>query len=336
MESPFHILPPSNWQSKANTSNEIPNEQLFMLPFAAPTLRRWGQHYENYILEQRCELQHQELSLVSIKTTTRCVIPVYCNLNMNVLQYTLENDAWCYLNGFGHALLVQNTSSIQYVSSGMSKLWLNPGTYTFLYFILPPSAIEMFIEEHTQFSELLNRLKQGHNNGLIVERTIVDNITLQLIIKLQKVKGTATLLKTELHKIISEFHATYAQQLLVKSSETWPSAVAEIVLYIKAFIAENILSHSLLTYASLKNKFGLEKWTIERYWSKVSNESLQAYIHSKRLQLAMCLLTSEQYAVNEVAQLLGYLEPSSFTREFTKQFGFSPKYAKEHLGNAEI
>lgn len=53
--------------------------------------------------------------------------------------------------------------------------------------------------------------------------------------------------------------------------------------------------------------------------------SPKEYVIRKRLDYACQLLSSRQFAIQEIAQLCGYAEPCHFSREFKSRIGVSPK-----------
>ncbi len=63
-------------------------------------------------------------------------------------------------------------------------------------------------------------------------------------------------------------------------------------------------------------------------------ESPMAYVGRWRMILASELLRSSDQTTAEVARLVGYQSPSSFTRTFTRHFGHSPRDHRQTAANA--
>jgi|SRR6185437_3088434 len=78
--------------------------------------------------------------------------------------------------------------------------------------------------------------------------------------------------------------------------------------------------------AMLAKQCGVSVRTLERYVLEKEGRQPKAWLNAKRHQLAMELLRSG-YSVKETADFVKYTQASSFSREFTKFWGFSPTNA---------
>jgi AraC-like DNA-binding protein len=64
------------------------------------------------------------------------------------------------------------------------------------------------------------------------------------------------------------------------------------------------------------------------HFKKITTFTPLQYIKKIRLTKAKELLTKHDYKVVDVANELGYDNPSHFSRDFKSYFGYSPKEAK--------
>jgi len=63
--------------------------------------------------------------------------------------------------------------------------------------------------------------------------------------------------------------------------------------------------------------------TLERFFSSALGESPHCWLHRLRMQRAIELLHDDSN-ISETAFCLGYEDPSHFSREFKKPYGFAP------------
>lgn len=79
--------------------------------------------------------------------------------------------------------------------------------------------------------------------------------------------------------------------------------------------------------ARLAKLCGVSMRTLERYFAKNGGERPKTSLNERRQRRAIDLLRTG-YSVKETGEHLGYAEASTFSREFTKFWGFSPTQVK--------
>jgi AraC family carnitine catabolism transcriptional activator len=89
---------------------------------------------------------------------------------------------------------------------------------------------------------------------------------------------------------------------------------------------EELAQEAGWSVANLAKHCGVSVRTIERYFLQSKGRSPRQWFNEKRQQHAMKLLLGS-HSVKETANRLGYTYSSTFSREFTKYWGFSPMQA---------
>lgn len=82
---------------------------------------------------------------------------------------------------------------------------------------------------------------------------------------------------------------------------------------------------SNLTLAELARRVGLNRTKLALGFKEVYGTSVQAYWRDAKLSRARELLMQPNARITEVALSMGYSELSSFTRAFTRKFGYLPR-----------
>jgi AraC-like DNA-binding protein len=79
---------------------------------------------------------------------------------------------------------------------------------------------------------------------------------------------------------------------------------------------------------TLSRTCGMSVSSFHTHFKKITTFTPLQYIKKIRLTKAKELLTKHDYKVVDVANELGYDNPSHFSRDFKSYFGYSPKEAK--------
>jgi len=83
--------------------------------------------------------------------------------------------------------------------------------------------------------------------------------------------------------------------------------------------------HQPLTLERLAGQMCVSKRQLLRIMRPLLNESLYAYMARQRMERAVMYMQTEEMSLTELAEMVGYDNPQSFSKAFKKQFGTSPK-----------
>ena len=83
--------------------------------------------------------------------------------------------------------------------------------------------------------------------------------------------------------------------------------------------------YSMKTLTELANVMGYSYGYLSTLFKKTTGESLSAYYHNKRLELARLLILENRLSITEIAETLGYASLYVFSRAFTARYGVSPR-----------
>lgn len=100
----------------------------------------------------------------------------------------------------------------------------------------------------------------------------------------------------------------------------------EMVFQMMHYIDTHIYEMENLT--ELSRVFNYNYSYLSAVFKRISGDTISNYYQVKRLDTAKLLLKSAQYKIVEVAEILKYSSPYSFSKAFKMRYGVSPKYYK--------
>ena len=87
---------------------------------------------------------------------------------------------------------------------------------------------------------------------------------------------------------------------------------------------EKNIKHSNFKVFFLARELGLSESRLYRKIKALTNTSPSVFIRSVRLQKARKLLQNNEFSIAEVSYMVGFTDPSYFSRVFKDEFGSSP------------
>jgi AraC family transcriptional regulator, transcriptional activator of the genes for pyochelin and ferripyochelin receptors len=109
------------------------------------------------------------------------------------------------------------------------------------------------------------------------------------------------------------------------TKEAWRKEDREKIFAVKEYIEKVYLES--LTLKDFTYAFGLNEFKLKKGFKHFFNTTVFGYILDLRLRKAKELLNERKMNVSEVAEFIGYNNTGSFSYEFKKRFGYSPKQA---------
>lgn len=83
--------------------------------------------------------------------------------------------------------------------------------------------------------------------------------------------------------------------------------------------------NSIKSLTEIATCFGYDYSYISSLFKKNTGRTLNRYLQNKKLESAKLLLMEEKLKINEIAYLLNYSSPYSFSKAFKDKYGISPK-----------
>lgn len=132
--------------------------------------------------------------------------------------------------------------------------------------------------------------------------------------------------KQDIEKIVRILTDELLQTIPIKedSSEAWQS---EIILSAFDQIMQYILSHyneSSFSAKSLSASFGMSVSNMSHYFKKHTGQTVSEYISLLRFERAKEILRTTDVNLNEISQMCGYWNLSTFVRQFKSRAGTTP------------
>jgi len=89
------------------------------------------------------------------------------------------------------------------------------------------------------------------------------------------------------------------------------------------YISANL--HRPLQLENIADQINVSQRQLLRIMHSVFSESLYAYVARQRMERAVMYMQTKDMSLTELAEMVGYDNPQSFSKAFKKQFGLSPK-----------
>lgn len=186
---------------------------------------------------------------------------------------------------------------------------------------------DSFIQKH-QLNTLLNDLKtaspQQLNKNLIQQLTPkMEEIVSELFKNIQK--GLLKRLFLE-SKVLALLH----QRLSFQTKET--NNVLKKIYKVEAYIKANI--HEQVPIQQLARKVLINQYVLKSEFKKIFGTTIFTYSNSLRMNQAKHLLSNTDKPINEIADMVGYKNPTHFTAAFKRNEKTTPrKYRRSFLIN---
>lgn len=106
------------------------------------------------------------------------------------------------------------------------------------------------------------------------------------------------------------------------------TSLNQMIDYIESHLTDNI------DYQILAKFLGINVYTMERFFSLLTNVTITEYIRNRKLSMSFYDLYYKQDKIIDVALKYGYENPTSFSRAFQKFHGVKPSEVKK--GNVQL
>lgn len=197
--------------------------------------------------------------------------------------------------------------------------------------------------KYRSFQEALKQLEAyvTYMCNCTVEEYLLKNTTKNLIynflLEKEKADGGMPAKKTEYFRKID--HSRYVQDFQselrfvldelsreCRGTVSANDSMAEIQQYINQHYAEN------LELAQIAKKFNYNYNYLSTYFNQRMQESFSEYLNRIRIEKACEILKTTSHTIAQVSEMVGYSDPSYFSKIFKNQTGRTPSQWKRRIG----
>ncbi len=133
--------------------------------------------------------------------------------------------------------------------------------------------------------------------------------------------GTLTELNSYFYDVIFRFKESFEEY-------------GGIVFQVQKYVQKNYFKN--ITVEQLADEFNINYKKLSRLFLKQTGIGLKKYIIKFRMEEAMCLITTTDYFLYEIAEMLGYLNYESFSKSFYNYFGKWPKEIDRESSGGDV
>lgn len=121
----------------------------------------------------------------------------------------------------------------------------------------------------------------------------------------------------------------FSNSLVIRPKEIATGSVDKLFLERAIEIVENNIGNEKFTVIDLSSEMNLSHSQLHRKLKALVNQSATQFIRSIRMQRADELLRNNAGTIAEIAYMVGFGDPSYFTKTFSKHFGYLPSDIKK-------
>jgi len=83
---------------------------------------------------------------------------------------------------------------------------------------------------------------------------------------------------------------------------------------------------------SLARQLGISETRLKSGFKSMNGITVMQYCINKRIEAARLLLKENRHSISEIGDIVGYEDPSAFSRAFRRQCGYTPKEWRRSRG----
>ncbi|QNL47904.1 helix-turn-helix transcriptional regulator [Olivibacter sp. SDN3] len=326
MEKPVLLDMPLYFEGEAQYKEKCPPTVTHRLAYADCS---YWKHPAFSIIEQWYDARDAFICLLEINTRITLDLPVNCQRHDLYWLYALRGsltldqpeDASAMELTIPHAHYC-----IAYIPPDDFNLRIPQGKHLFFYFVIKsdwllrrPSAAGLE-EIQSHLAKLRARLMESASTGIL---HIYDYHRQHII----STAAPSKPLHVEqdcfvYHKVVELLSRSLSD--LTKMDEQMGSRPMQLLSAVHELIRQKLGTGEHIVISHLAEAFDVSPTYLNRIHRAHYASSLKRYIDQQKFEFARFLLAEQQLSVNDAAHLSGYTQASSFTKQFTLFFGFSP------------
>jgi signal transduction histidine kinase/ligand-binding sensor domain-containing protein/DNA-binding response OmpR family regulator len=121
----------------------------------------------------------------------------------------------------------------------------------------------------------------------------------------------------------------FSSSLIIKPKDITTGSVDKLFLEKAIKVIEKNISNDKFSVEDFSNEMNLSHSQLHRKLKALVNQSANQFVRSIRMQRALELLQNNSASIAEIAYMVGFGDPSYFTKIFSKHFGYLPSDIKK-------
>jgi AraC-like DNA-binding protein len=223
--------------------------------------------------------------------------------------------------------LARNQFTIAYLPAACCELTFAAGRHNFFILQFETSYLKKKAEVFPILDGLLEKVENKIPNVLNAEHLAITHKTLAQINEVIRNQYTGRLREMYLE---CKFESIIIHSLADRKKEGISGLDdIEIDKIKKAYarIKESVKAHH--TVSMIADELGMDKRKLEKGFLLLYKTTVYRFIVDERLKIARGLLRDTTRSVSEIAKIVGYPSRKTFTKIFTRKFGYPPTQLRE-------
>lgn len=291
-----------------------PSDTLLLQPGATWQVATNNNRDYNFIFQELKNEYHTirfyHFSSKNRETYTWVSDPMVC------LRIGWEESNIFHLPYLGNQTFHKRDYNLLQIPNYSAEFTLGPqASVSFIDILLDRSYLHSMQTEFPQLTDFIDKIEQ-HLPALYSNRNGIASI--EMLRWLDELHRTTTANIT--HQLVKSALAGLINCKTNRALKLNPYEIGKI--YQVAGFMETYTQ--TITLKQLADIFGLSSYKLEKGFKEIFGYSVLHHRHEERMRKALLFVNDKNYSSKQVADMLGYSEPQSFSRAFRKRFGYAP------------
>lgn len=311
------------WGELALNGDLHPSDKLLQLPGATLQVAANSNRDYSFIFQELKDEYHTvrfyHFSSKNKETYTWVSDPMIC------LRIGWEDSNYFHLPYLGNQVFHKRDYNLLQIPHYSAEFTLGPhASVSFMDILLDVGYLHSMQTDYIQLNDFIEKVERGLPARYSNRNCIASIEMLRWIDELHRTMCTTN--KEQMrtayitHQLIKAAFAGLTDCKTNRTLKLNPYDIGKIYQ-----IADFMETYTqTITIKQLAETFGISSYKLDKGFKEIFGYSVLHHRYEERMRKALRLVNDKCYSSKQVADMLGYSEPQSFSRAFRKRFGYAP------------
>lgn len=311
------------WGELALNGELHPSDKLLQLPGADLQVATNSNRDYNFIFQELKDEYHTvrfyNFSSKNRETYTWISDPMIC------LRLGWEESNYFHLPYLGTQIFHKRDYNLLQIPNNSAEFTLGPhASVSFMDIILDAGYLHSMQTDFPKLTDFIEKVNRGLPARYSTRNCIISIEMLRWLDELHQVTRLPEQEQTRrsyiIHQLIKAAFEGLTDCKINRTLKLNPYDIGKIYK-----IADFMETYTqTITIKQLAETFGISSYKLDKGFKEIFGYSVLHHRYEERMRKALQLVNDKSYSSKQVADMLGYSEPQSFSRAFRKRFGHAP------------